>query len=60
MQADIKDEKMMINMQTQRVQKKMKKEYKKIMTQLLKKYESISLKNTGMMLWNLWKPVWPY
>ena len=53
MRADIEDEKMMINMRTQRVQKKMKGEYKKIMTQLSKKYESISLKNTGMALWSL-------
>ena len=60
MRADIEDEKMMINMRTQRVQKKMKGEYKKIMTQLLKEYESISLKNTGMALWSLWEPVWPY
>ena len=50
MQADIENEKIVINMQTQHVQKKMKRKYKKIMTQLLKKYESISLKNTEMML----------
>ncbi len=51
-QADIEDERQVVNMREKRLQKPWREKYKKMVKKFVQEYKQVHLKDVGMELWS--------